>query len=130
MPFQIQFLDHVAIRVTNLEQSINWYETVLGLQKVQLPEWGTIPTLMLKGKIGIALFPASLDHPQQGLSLKNVKIDHFAFRVDQANFQQARIHYEKLGLTHEIQDHQYYHSLYTRDPDGHQVELTTLVKDF
>jgi len=26
-----------------------------------------------------------------------------------------------------VQDHHYFHSIYTRDPDGHVVELTTIV---
>lgn len=35
-------------------------------------------------------------------------------------------HYEALSLTFDIQDPSYFHSIYTRDPDGHMVELTTL----
>ncbi len=36
-------------------------------------------------------------------------------------------YYEELILTFYIQDPSYFHSIYTRDPDGHMVELTTLV---
>ncbi|MBC2838569.1 VOC family protein [Robiginitalea sp. SC105] len=67
-PFKIDFLDHVAIRVANLEASAAWYAKVLGLEKYQLPEWRDFPIFMLAGK-----------------------------------------------------------SVYTTDPDGHTVELTTLV---
>ncbi|MEZ4794777.1 MAG: VOC family protein [Flavobacteriaceae bacterium] len=51
-PFHIDFLDHVALRVRDLEVSVAWYEKVLGLKKYQLPEWGPFPIFMLSGKSG------------------------------------------------------------------------------
>ena len=133
MPFKIDFLDHVAIRVVDLEVSANWYEKVLGLKKYQVEEWGDFPIFLLAGKTGIALFPANIDHPEIPSDSKNVKIDHFAFNVSRENFEKAKVHYESLGLGYDFQDHHYFHSIYTKDPDGHTVELTTLVvkeKDF
>jgi len=128
MPFIIDFLDHVAIRVKDLEASALWYEKVLGLKKVQPPEWGEFPIFMMAGKTGIALFPANLNDPILEAKSKNIKIDHFAFNVSNENFQKAIKHYDLLGLEYNIQDHHYFHSIYTKDPDGHTVELTTLVK--
>ena len=77
----IEFLDHVAIRVRDLEASADWYDKVLGLKKKQLPEWGEFPIFMLSGKSGIALFPANLNDPAPDSTSRNIKIDHFAFRV-------------------------------------------------
>jgi len=37
--------------------------------------------------------------------------------------------YTDLNLVYTIQDHHYFQSIYTKDPDGHTVELTTLVVD-
>jgi catechol 2,3-dioxygenase-like lactoylglutathione lyase family enzyme len=37
--FNIEFLDHVAIRVKDIRASASWYKTVLGLNEYQLPEW-------------------------------------------------------------------------------------------
>lgn len=34
----LQFLDHVALRVQDLEVSAIWYEKVLGLKRKQVPE--------------------------------------------------------------------------------------------
>jgi len=31
--FNINFLDHVAIRVRNIEISVEWYQNVIGLEK-------------------------------------------------------------------------------------------------
>jgi len=125
----IEFLDHVAIRVQDLNVSVEWYQKVLGLKKYQLPEWGDFPIFLLSGKSGIALFPAKLTDKQLELTSKNVKIDHFAFNVTNENFEKAKEKYVDLNLEFTIQDHYYFHSIYTKDPDGHTVELTTIVVD-
>ena len=125
--FQINFLDHVAIRVQDLEASAQWYEQVLGLQRYAPKEWQPFPIFLLAGKTGVALFPASTPSSGSGEIPPGIRIDHFAFQVSREAFAQAQAHYESLGLNYNIQDHHYFHSIYTKDPDGHTVELTTLV---
>ena len=129
MGFKIDFLDHVAIRVRDMEVSAAWYEKVLGLKRYQLPQWGGYPIFMLAGTSGIALFPANLQDPEEDPTSRNVKIDHFAFNVGREAFELAQRHYKALGQQFEFQDHHYFHSIYTKDPDGHTVELTTLLVD-
>ncbi|WP_149276181.1 VOC family protein [Pareuzebyella sediminis] len=124
--FEISNLDHVAIRVADIETSVDWYTQVLGLKKYKLEKWGDYPIFMFAGKTGIALFPANVEDPEVP-DTKNVKIDHFAFYVTRDNFEKAKIKYNKLGLIYTLSDHHYFHSMYTKDPDGHTVELTTLV---
>ncbi|WP_378178529.1 VOC family protein [Aquimarina sp. SS2-1] len=126
---EIDFLDHVAIRVADLEASAQWYEKVLGLKRYRLPEWGIFPIFLLSGKTGIALFPANLTATKFDPSSNNVKIDHFAFNVTQENFKKAKKKYEELNLEFIIQDHHYFDSIYTKDLDGHTVELTTIKVD-
>lgn len=121
-------LDHVAIIVKDLNVSVKWYQKFLGLKKYQLPEWGEFPIFMLSGKSGVALFPAK----QSDKNLHNtrsIKIDHFAFSVNKENFDKAKKKYKELKLDYNFQDHHYFHSIYTKDPDGHTVELTTIVVD-
>lgn len=125
----IEFLDHVAIRVKDLDVSADWYHNVLGLEKKQLPEWGEFPIFMLAGESGIALFPANLDDTAFDFRSRNVKIDHFAFRVTRDNYERAKKRYVDLGLDFNEQDHYYFDSVYTQDPDGHTVELTTIKVD-
>jgi len=127
-PFQINFLDHVAIKVRDINVSIEWYERVLGLKRCILPEWGNYPVLMLAGKTGVAIFPLKLSEVS---SIKNIeaKIDHFAFNVTKDDFEAAKFHYEKIRQEYQFQDHIYFHSIYTKDPDGHTVELTTIMND-
>jgi catechol 2,3-dioxygenase-like lactoylglutathione lyase family enzyme len=131
--FEIEFLDHVAIRVKSIEVSADWYKRVLGLKMYQLPKWGEYPIFMMSNTSGVALFPAELTDEELDKNSKNIGIDHFAFNVTNENFENAKNRYISLGLNFTIKDHFYYHSIYTKDPDGHNVELTTLMvnaKDF
>jgi len=58
---------------------------------------------------------------------KNIGIDHFAFNLTNKNFEKTKKRYTNLGLDFMIKDHHYFYSLYTKDLDGHSVELTTLM---
>lgn len=127
--FKINFLDHVAIRVKDMDASAKWYNEVLGLEIVKVPEWGDYPIFLLAGPTGIALFPANPEEPEVPLRSKNVIIDHFAFNVDNDAFAIARSKYESLGIEYDFQDHVIFHSIYTKDPDGHIVELTTIITE-
>ncbi|PQB04514.1 VOC family protein [Aureitalea marina] len=127
LDFKLNFLDHVAIHVKDIETSIRWYEKTLGLKRYELPEWKPYPIFLLAGKTGIALFPADLDDTEVTFHSRNVKIDHYAFQVSREDLDRAILHYEQLGLEYNFQDHHYFHSVYTKDPDGHTVELTAIV---
>jgi catechol-2,3-dioxygenase len=50
---------------------------------------------------------------------------HLAFRADLENFLAARRELKERGIKFEFQDHEISHSIYFRDPDGHQLEITT-----
>lgn len=122
-PFKIDFLDHVAIRVADLEVSAAWYQEVLGLERYDVPEWGAFPIFLLAGTSGVALFPRDREG---NLQPPGIRIDHFAFQVGPDAFDAAVAHYQGLGLDFSVQDHIHFRSLYTQDPDGHTVELTAL----
>ena len=95
---KIEYLDHVAIRVADMETSARWYEKVLGLKRYKLAEWGEYPIFLLSGKSGIALFPANTNDTVLEETSKNVKIDHFAFNVTIENFEKAKKKYCELKL--------------------------------
>ena len=128
-PFKINFLDHVAIRVKDVDVSIAWYSRVMGLKKYQLEKWGEFPVFMLSGKTGIAIFPANLDDEKFDRLSRNVKIDHFAFNVSNEDFKKAQNYFKEIDESFKFQDHHYLHSIYLKDPDDHTVELTTLLVD-
>ena len=128
-PFNINFLDHVAIRVKNMDISIEWYGRVMGLKKYQLEKWGEFPIFMLSGKSGVAIFPSNINDEKCNQLSKNIKIDHFAFNVSNDDFKKAQHYFNDINEPFEFKDHHYLHSIYLKDPDQHTVELTTLLID-
>ena len=128
-PFSINFLDHVAIYVKDMDISIAWYSKVLGLKKYRLEKWGDFPIFMFAGKSGIAIFPAKLEDAKCDQASRNIKIEHFAFNVSNDDFKKAQNYFGTLDIAYDFQDHHYFHSIYIKDPDGHKVELTTIIVD-
>ena len=123
MDFELAGLDHVALRVKDLERSAAWYREVLGLQPMFEGAWGGVPIMLgIGGLAAIALFPAG----EAGVSGRAaIEIDHFAFRASRADFERARESLEQRGIEVDFQDHEISHSIYFLDPDGHQLEITT-----
>lgn len=127
--FKISFLDHVAIKVRDLEISVSWYEKVLGLKKSSPPEWNNYPVLMLAGKSGVAIFKAKDGGEEGNKNPHAIRIDHFAFNVSNSDLENAKKYFNEISQEFHFQDHIYFQSVYLKDPDGHTVELTTLVTD-
>ncbi len=126
---KLDFLDHIAIRVSDLEVSANWYESVLGMKRVMPEKWAPYPIFMLAGNSGVALFPVRKNEDGSTLEKDLQKGDHFAFRVDNVNFEAAKEHFNSLGIDFHFQDHYYFHSIYFLDPDGYQLEFTTQIRE-
>lgn len=125
--FQIDFLDHVAMRVRDLDQTVKWYTRTLGLTVYQPEAWKPFPVMLLAGSSGIAVFPTLTENPQPLPDGDFVILSHFAFRVSLDAFEEAQKWFEQIGEPYRFEDHHPFHSVYLRDPDGHQVELTTLI---
>lgn len=124
---EIQFLDHIAIRVTNMEISAKWYEEVLGLRRFHPKEWQPFPIMLLAGNSGIALFPKgepTVEYKEQGQVMS-----HFAFRVTYLILEKAKELLKDKKIPFVFEDHHYFHSIYLKDPDGNKIELTAVVKE-
>jgi catechol 2,3-dioxygenase-like lactoylglutathione lyase family enzyme len=127
-PFDINFIDHVAMRAKDQQKSIEWYQKVIGLTIADFPRWKNYPVFMSGGEFGLAIFPANTSEPEVNNTSKNSRIDHFAFNLSGEDFEKAKQHFAAIGIEFQIQDHYYFQSIYTKDPDGHTVELTTPLK--
>ena len=125
-PFKINHLDHVAILVEDMERTIEWYQSTLGLTAISPDEWNGVPTMLFVNMTGVAVFPKA----SPGASDRSIKfVDHFAFNVDKDAMDAAMEFFNDSGIAYTWKDHKYYHSIYFKDPDGHTVELTTQVID-
>lgn len=128
-PFQIKTLDHVALHVNDLEESVAWYQRVLGLKRIQPKEWGPFPAFMIATDgTGLALFPSQNKSPGRLPEGEVIRAGHYAFQVDNENFERAGKHLASEGIDTEFQDHHFFHSIYFFDPDGYRLEITTQVK--
>ncbi|MCF4994687.1 VOC family protein [Pseudomonas syringae] len=129
-PFTIQHIDHIVLRVTNLQRSIDFYARVFGAELVKRQDHlglvhlraGTsmIDLVSLDGELGRKGGAAA------GAERRNV--DHFCLRIEPFDEAVLVRHLEACGLTTEKAASRYGAegkglSLYCFDPDGNQVEL-------
>jgi len=123
--FQLERIDHVAISVSNIENSIKWYSEILGLERYYEGEWDGVPIMMGKGGTCIALFKAEGDSPKPVPQKDTISMRHLAFRADRKNFELAQKSLKDSNIKFRFADHDISHSIYFRDPDGHEIEITT-----
>ena len=122
---QLEGIDHVALAVRDVEQAANWYVDVLGFERRYEEMWEGIPTFIAKGNTAIALFPLRGNGSPSARGTGRIGMLHLAFRANRKNFLAAQRKLEKRGIEFEFQDHDISHSIYFRDPDGHELEITT-----
>ena len=122
--FKLQALDHVALSVEDVNASAEWYGEVLGLKRQHDGLWNGIPVFVGTDDLAIALFPLR-DDATPSSNRARARILHFAMRTDRKNFVAAQATLKQGGIKFEFQDHEISHSIYFRDPDGHEIEITT-----
>ena len=123
--FKIEALDHVALSVRDHERSARWYADVLGFKREHEGMWNGVPIFIGNGDAAIALFPARDKGASTSGDRAAVRTLHFAFRADRQNFLRAQDELKKRAIAFDFQDHEVSHSIYFRDLDGHQIEITT-----
>src|SRR5258708_6216996 len=118
---ELEGIDHVAMSVRDVEAAAKWYIDVLGFERRFSEMWEGAPVFIGKGTTSIALFPAKSDTRSEGA----IRMLHLALRADRKNFLAAQEELKQRGIRFEFQDHEISHSIYFRDPDGHELEITT-----
>ena len=127
----LEGIDHVALAVPDVERSAAWYIEVLGFERLYPGMWGGVPAFVGKGTTAIALFSrrqrGSDSSPQADPN--TIDMLHLAMRADRQNFLAAQNDLKERGIKFTFQDHEISHSIYFRNPDGHQIEITTYELD-
>ena len=115
-------IDHIALHVRSLDASANWYQSHFGLRV--LHKWNGV-WMVGRGNIKIGLFLTSPLNPVADAE-HAVIIEHFALSVDGDKFQGVidQLRTEGVTLT-AVEDTGIAYSVFTYDPDGHSVEITT-----
>jgi len=120
-PPRIKGLDHVVLRVTDMERAIAFYEQVLGLHiERRLPEIGLVQ--LRAGSAMIDLVPQKEDE-RDGRNM-----DHYAVQIESMDVEALSAHLRRHGVDPgEVRQRYgaegYGPSIYITDPDGNTVEL-------
>ena len=118
---RIKGLDHVVLRVADIDRAIAFYEQVLGLHvERRLPEIGLVQ--LRAGSAMIDLVPRREDE-NDGRNM-----DHFAVRIERMDVPALSAHLRAHGVDPgEVRRRYgaegYGSSIYITDPDGNTVEL-------
>jgi catechol 2,3-dioxygenase-like lactoylglutathione lyase family enzyme len=129
---ELEGIDHVALSVRDVERAAQWYIDVLGFERLHEGIWDGVPVFVGKGTTALALFPVrSRASSAEATAAKStsdrgdIRMLHLAMRANRENFIAAQDELKRRGIKFEFQDHEISHSIYFRDPDGHQLEITT-----
>jgi catechol 2,3-dioxygenase-like lactoylglutathione lyase family enzyme len=122
-PFAVKNIDHVVLRVADLERAIAFYRDVLGCREERRVESVSLVQLRA-GSCLIDLILAKDGAP--GSAAGNM--DHFAVRIDPFDVEAIAAHLQSHGVAVGEVAERYGAegngpSLYIDDPDGNSVEL-------
>jgi glyoxylase I family protein len=139
-PFKVKGLHHHAFKSRNIEKTRAFYEDVLGLpligtfvesENVLDPDSPNyIHTFFEMGDgscLAFFQFPDDLV-TGKGVEMLDAFSHHLAIEVEgKEAVERARARFDELNIEYTMLDHGYCYSIYTRDPNGMTVELTTNV---
>jgi glyoxylase I family protein len=122
----ISGLDHVVLRVGDLDRAIKFYETVLNCHVERRLEQPKLVQLRAGASL-IDLVPAAVS-PASAADGGGRNMDHFAVRIDGFDAAAITADLERHGIAvGEVRERYgaegYGPSLYISDPDGNTVEL-------
>jgi glyoxylase I family protein len=126
LPVTVTGLDHVVLRVTDMDRAIAFYGNVLGCPIERRLE--SIGLVQLRaGTSMIDLVPCGPDD-KPGMSINGRNMDHYAVRIAKMDPTAITAHLEKNGITagpvqRRYGAEGYGSSIYITDPDGNTVEL-------
>jgi catechol 2,3-dioxygenase-like lactoylglutathione lyase family enzyme len=124
----VRALGEIALRVEDLDAMQKFYEEVIGLELMR--RFPTAAFFKIADGHGghtqvLALFDRTGSAGYTGISAERSTVDHLAFEIDLADFDDEKRRLEGLGLKVITAEHAWVHwrSLYVRDPEGTLVEF-------
>jgi len=118
---------HLALICSDVEQTVRFYQDVLGFPLVDVMENRDYPgSTHFFHDIGNDNLLAFFDFPGLGLggAVESLgAVQHLAISVDRASFEAIRDRLDAAGVPYLGPDRGLNDSMYVKDPDGVQVEL-------
>ena len=126
MIFAIKGLDHVVLRVADLDRAIRFYCEVLGCHEERRVE--SIDLVQLRAGAALIDLVLAEGTPDPGPVSGRANMDHFALRIEPFDEAELRAHLTAHGVEAGEVATRYGAegdgpSLYITDPDGNRVEL-------
>jgi catechol 2,3-dioxygenase-like lactoylglutathione lyase family enzyme len=116
-------IDHVVLKVADVERSVAWYHELLGLEPERLEEWRRKEALFVSLRVDSTTLIDLLELAPDG-----VNVDHVAFLVEPVDLDalvaSGRFDVE-MGPADLFGAQGTGRGIYVHDPDGHRVELRT-----
>ena len=120
---QVTGIDHVVLKVADVERSVAWYGDLLGLEAERLEEWRRGEVLFVSLRVDETTLVDLLQGEPDG-----THVDHVAFLVEPTDLE-AVARSGSFDVVMEPSDlfgaQGTGRGIYVRDPDGHLVELRT-----
>lgn len=123
-------LDHVVIRVTDLERSIAFYRDVLACPvERRLDELGLVQLRAGNSLVDLVATDSPIGRAGGGEPIQTARnMDHFALALSEFDETDIRAHLSRFGVEADETKRLYGAegfgpSIYLRDPDGNVVEL-------
>ena len=120
-------IDHIVLDVADVERSAAWYSERLGLEVVRLDEWRRKEVGFVSLRVSDTTIIDLLEHTPTGENM-----NHVAFLVEGVDIDELAASGEwvvESGPADLFGAQGDGRGFYTRDPDGHLVELRTYPDD-
>jgi catechol 2,3-dioxygenase len=127
MSIEVMGVGHVVLKVTDLDRSLAFYCTALGLTEVARGDFGDGTMVFLSSgrnhhDVGLVEVASNARRPEGS----DIGLYHVALKIgnDLDALRAAKAHLEASGVTIQwVGDHRVSQSLYVADPDGNNIEL-------
>jgi catechol 2,3-dioxygenase-like lactoylglutathione lyase family enzyme len=116
-------IDHVVLKVADVERSVAWYHDLLGLVPERLEEWRRQEVLFVSLRVDGTTLIDLLEVPPDG-----VNVDHIALLVEPVDLDALAASGTfdvQMGPAELFGAQGDGRGVYVTDPDGHRVELRT-----
>jgi catechol 2,3-dioxygenase-like lactoylglutathione lyase family enzyme len=121
---RIKALDHIALRVQNVEASLSFYADILGLPTERVELWRDSQVPFPSVRLNLDTLIDLMEGVSAGSDL-----DHYCLVIEATDMDALKARFEGVGVG--VQEgpatrwgaHGEGTSLYVLDPDGHVVEL-------
>ena len=129
MPIQVQGVHHITLVGSTRQSAIDFWQGVLGMPFIlEQPNLGKADENHLYFDPGDGRLITVFTNEETADAVRNAPrevgcVEHIAFNVSRATFQQAPARLDALGIAFIQRDRGFMDSIYLRDPNGLKVEL-------